>query len=458
MKLVMSLILGAVFLCGCQQHPQAQIITWSRELGPPPPRFSSPQFKTIDRSVQIFNQTILFSRQRWGPAFVQGGSRQLIVSDQGQPSYGQARFLGPPLDSALVSPERLALLELRKDSFVQSLKRKKSWVRKAQILSEPELVILTEESPPVVTYAVDLLRKGKNAVERFWFTPENELKKHQVVSLDFDSHALVYTLENRALLQDVLLRGLLDSAALETRALKVQSKAPVTLTPVKELLTFPNEDPRFDQVQAFYFIQKGLDFFVEHLGFTLPVAVEVQTAMGYPENTNTAFTYHNQIRLGHGDKVTYGPIARDPSIVLHELGHVLVEVVAHLPTQGEGGSLNEAFADFFAASALNSPRMAEGTYLPGLYKRTLEDRILLSHKNGGLYHDSQIVSGTLWELRKQVGAELTQKLALKSLAYLGPAENLSEFPVALRKAEDGLLNLKQQKIVSDLLKERQWPD
>jgi hypothetical protein len=81
---------------------------------------------------------------------------------------------------------------------------------------------------------------------------------------------------------------------------------------------------------------------------------------------------------------------------------------------------------------LNRPYLGESSYLKGPYKRSLVNTSNLSEKNGGLYHDSLIVSGTLWELKEKLGVDKARALALETLVKLNPASNFSSFSEKIR--------------------------
>jgi Zn-dependent metalloprotease len=125
---------------------------------------------------------------------------------------------------------------------------------------------------------------------------------------------------------------------------------------------------------------------------------------------------------------------RDPSVVTHEVAHAVIEQVSHLSTEGEGGSLNEAFADYFAASILDNPKMGEVSYVEGPYRRDIDNDATLAGRNGGLYHDSLIVSGTLWALRQALGTDAGQAVAFKTLSRLNADSNLVDFKTQLTQA------------------------
>lgn len=162
--------------------------------------------------------------------------------------------------------------------------------------------------------------------------------------------------------------------------------------------------------------------------------------------------------MGDGDNVVYKKIPRDPSIVIHEVIHAVVQALAGLPSDKEGGSLNEAYADFITASFLDNPRMAEYSYLKGPFRRNLEND-LKAYKDftRGLYHDSMVVSGTLWDIRKIMGKDQSTQLAIQSLGRLGAGSQLADFP---RVVKESLVDLKVDSQVVDsvngVLRNKGW--
>ena len=119
-------------------------------------------------------------------------------------------------------------------------------------------------------------------------------------------------------------------------------------------------------------------------------------------------------------------------MVIHESVHAFVDIVAGLPFEGEGGSINEGYADFFTAIQLNNPNMAEASYLKGAFRRSVSNSISLKERNGGLYHDSAIVSGTLWDLSERFGKDLGLRVAALTLNRLVPGSDLKDFGESLQ--------------------------
>ncbi|NUN05947.1 MAG: hypothetical protein HUU57_09310 [Bdellovibrio sp.] len=231
----------------------------------------------------------------------------------------------------------------------------------------------------------------------------------------------------RSGLQEIVLKDLNIQPTLSNSRLFVGSQAEEKIGNVRDPLKFSIQDARFDQVQVFFFLEESLSWFERKLNFKIPFQLHAEVHVGAPEKTNSAFYYQGKIRIGAGDDETYSRIPQDPSIVIHESVHALVDAIAKLPFEGEGGSLNEGFADFFTALQLGSPNMGESAYLKGPFRRSLVNDFKLSGKTGGLYHDSGIVSGALWDLSTRFGSEQGIKIGILTLNCLVPSSDFKDF-------------------------------
>lgn len=412
------------------------------------------QFSRAEREVMVGDEIVKLANQRWEDAEIEGGSLTLIER-AGAPVYGRADFVLSPESAPSVDRARIRQLHERRFQFREDLAQRRPW-RGVKFVSDPVLTLMPDRNNLVPMYRLDVLEKNERVV-RLWVSPTGTVLKRERVSADlFDAQAWLYTLASGKSVQEVLLRKLVEGADVRSGTHEVTSQAPETPSSDSAPWKFPPGDTRFDQVQVYYFVQQGLDFFARELGFVMPVKIEAETAVGYPEGTGAAFSYNNQIRFGSGDGKQFRSMAQDPSVVIHEVGHVLNNVIARLPTQGEGGSLNEAFADYFAASCLGESKLGTRVLLNAPFLRDLANNAVLGEKNGGLYHDSLIVSGTLWELRPRLGIATTNKLVMKTLARLGASKALADFPAAVRESARGMLGAEDLAKVEEVLRRRQW--
>ena len=219
---------------------------------------------------------------------------------------------------------------------------------------------------------------------------------------------------------------------------------------------FDPRDNRFDQVQAYFFATQAIKFFKTAFDASPLTQIELKVQVG--DHSNAAFYYSNRIRLGTGDGVKYNNMAQDPSVVMHEVGHAFVDRYAGLPSDGEGGSLNEAFADYFAANILDNPRLGESSFLAGPYVRTLENNFTApGDLNSGVYKASQVVSGSLWDLRLALGAEMTNQLAFRTLSRLGSGATLKDFAPSVMLAADSMnVSPEQKSKTVEILRARGW--
>lgn len=253
----------------------------------------------------------------------------------------------------------------------------------------------------------------------------------------------------------VLETGSDPSSQLSSAYFSLSSRSGQKVSLNQPRLAFALNDVRFDQIQVYYFIENFLDGLKVRHGFELPLPLKVETHIGYPEASNAAFYYQQVLRFGSGDGTTYLDLMRDPTIVAHEVGHAVIDALTHLPFSGEGGSISEAFADFFAASSLNTPRMAEDSYIPGPYRRNLENKKSFDQKQGKLYADSEIVSGLLWQLHQSWGQQKSEEFALRLLARLLPTAGLEDLKTLILELSSTLPASEQETLESILL-ERKW--
>ncbi|NJL24386.1 MAG: M4 family metallopeptidase [Calothrix sp. SM1_5_4] len=148
---------------------------------------------------------------------------------------------------------------------------------------------------------------------------------------------------------------------LSTPNLEVLSDAGFKFPDTQQISSVRPTDGRFDMVEAYYYSSEALKWVHENLKFQLP-KLKIRTHVGHPDKSNVAFYFSREVRLGSGDDIAFSKIPWDPSIVMHETMHAVIEALTGLPFQGEGGSLQEALADFLTAHQLDNPRMGESAY------------------------------------------------------------------------------------------------
>lgn len=439
-----------VFAAGCSKAPApAEKFEWRAGQGELPAVVHSPAFKEADISVQNSGEWVSRSPQKANGAKVLGGFMQMVYRGS------KLQFVSGQAIQADFSDVQgqVEKLDLEKFVFSERVRRKNFELRMAKSVGSPQVVIRPLSSNRhEVLYQLEFVDATGNQAWRVLMNPDGEVIGREPYGSAFaDGLAKVFPTGPRwSEVTEVLLREMIGDGSLSKRSHKISHQLNDRAVAKDGRFDFPTEDSRFDQVQVFYYVDRAIGLFGSKFGVTLPFSIEVKTGMG----TNAASYFPGTILLGPGDGVNYIRLMRDPTIVTHETCHALVDAVANLPYRGEGGSLNEAFADYCTASIFDYPKLGEISHPQGLARRSISNSSRLSERNGKIYPDSLIISGTLWEIRSRLGDSLATPLAMRTLSRLGPGGNFQSFSGAVASAAEGLLTPPQMETVTQILNSR----
>ncbi|WP_372409598.1 M4 family metallopeptidase [Streptomyces luteireticuli] len=175
-----------------------------------------------------------------------------------------------------------------------------------------------------------------------------------------------------------------------------------------------------------------------------------------------AFWDGTKMVYGNGDQ-EYRPMSSGLDVVGHEMTHGVVENSANLVYAGQSGAMNEAIADYFGNAiktdtlgiSMDSP---DSGLLGDTLCRTKSPRecafrdlndgrttsksflgVAFGTDNGGVHLNSTIFSGALWDIRKDVGRSLADKVVYKALTeYMTPLDGFTEGRAAVLAAAKDL--------------------
>lgn len=170
-----------------------------------------------------------------------------------------------------------------------------------------------------------------------------------------------------------------------------------------------------------------------------------------------------------GSKMVYGhmegvPLSVGLDVVGHEMMHGVTEHSAGLVYLNQSGALNEAISDYFGnamevadkgvamddpASGLMGEYLCNGTKpLEECALRDLNDGrsaqkdylpITLDIDNGGVHHNSTIVGGALWDMRKNIDSKLADRVVYRAAEnYLTPLSGFTDMRNAVTLAAESL--------------------
>lgn len=423
-------ILSCAFLMvsGCSQNSTIDVIRWEKSSGLPSPELATVSLKST-KQINSLKEKITIEEQLYRGIVVENAFVKTIRKTN-DPFWVVSAVLK---DEDVFQTLDIDSIKKNQKSIGDGLREVYPPFRRYQPSSIEPIITLSKGKPEIQWRAVYVDIRGIPWDVRFSET-KKFLDVKKMGSQFHEATAWVFPQgPKRSEITEVKLANIQSTPALASEKIWVVSQADSKILSGTESLKYSPQDSRFDQVQVFYFLSRSLEWFSQYLGITLPARLEAEVHMGAPDKTNAAFYYQNKIRLGKGDERTYSNIPQDPSIVIHESVHAVIDAIAGLPFEGEGGSLNEGFADFFTALQINSPHMGGVAYLKGPYRRSIENSLSVAERTGALYHDSGIISGTLWELRKVLGVSQARELASLTLNRMHYYSGFDEFGEELKK-------------------------
>ncbi len=187
---------------------------------------------------------------------------------------------------------------------------------------------------------------------------------------------------------------------------------------------FDPNDTHFDEVCAYYYIN-GIHDFLTRFNFTgLDRAIKVTVHYGTKYDNAYFSPMEGAIALGDGNKLN--DLAKEESVSYHEYTHAVTNAMVSMPYSAESGAINEAFSDYFACTMTEDSKVGEWA-VAKMNRPCIRDMENKTHYpediQNEVHYDSNIYGGGLWDLRKALGATVTDKITHFSRNYLKGIKN-----------------------------------
>ena len=202
-------------------------------------------------------------------------------------------------------------------------------------------------------------------------------------------------------------------------------RAPTTGPQEYDFLYADPADTHFDEVMVYYHLSKVAKFF-RNLGFAehneqMLAHVHVPNPYnGNPNYDNAYFSpFEHAIYFGDGDELN--DLAQEAAVIYHEYSHSVVDAIQPLMATPEAGALHEGYADYFACSLTNDPKIGEFAVgeLGGEFLRDLRNqRTYETITRTDVHEDGEIWGTTCWKIREVLGRRVTDLLLYGGLWYL----------------------------------------
>ena len=180
------------------------------------------------------------------------------------------------------------------------------------------------------------------------------------------------------------------------------------------------DNTHFDEVNAYYHVNKMHDFFKDNYGFSgldrsMPVTVH------YGDAYDNAFFSPMSGSIAFGDGSKLNDLAKEESIIYHEYTHAVTGSMVQMPYKAESGAMNEAFSDYFSCTITCDPDVGEWALakMNRPYLRTMVNKAHYPEDiHNEVHYDSIIYAGALWDLRNELSVAAADKIIHFSRNYL----------------------------------------
>jgi Zn-dependent metalloprotease len=187
----------------------------------------------------------------------------------------------------------------------------------------------------------------------------------------------------------------------------------------------------FEEVMVYYHVDASLRY-LEKLGysgdrtiFKSPVLANVN---GVPDDNSWYSPTDKMLTFGTGEIDD----AEDGETILHELGHAIQDAICHDFGQSpESGAMGEGFGDYWAASFFESKKperyrasvmtwdglfigLDEGSKPPSLRRVDGKRTYKGFDKHGDVHDNGEIWSAVLWDVRRELGREVADRVIIES--------------------------------------------
>ena len=179
-------------------------------------------------------------------------------------------------------------------------------------------------------------------------------------------------------------------------------------------------DTHFAEVMVYRNLEMVHSFY-KSLGFT-GRDKQMKATVHYGDKYDNAFYSPMSDSMSFGDGNKLNNLSLEDNVAYHEYTHGVNNLITSM-SGAEGGAMNEATADYFACTMTGSPLM--GVWVMKLlnrpWMRNLENK---SHYpediHNEVHKDGEIWGAVLWDVRKQFGSSLADRMIFKS-AYNMPS-------------------------------------
>ncbi|RJQ19865.1 MAG: hypothetical protein C4560_05685 [Nitrospiraceae bacterium] len=230
---------------------------------------------------------------------------------------------------------------------------------------------------------------------------------------------------------------------------------------------FPPENTHFDESQVYFAADDAYAYFRGRgfRGFTVnnPYGKSHDGQLG--ANVHVGTRYDNafyspvtgMIYFGDGSyeyaRSGFRDMAKEVDIVVHEFTHAVIDEYRPGIAGIDGGALHEGYADYFACSLMNEPEIGEYVApeqeMKGIV-RTCDNSDRYPASPYEPHARGKVWAGACWDLRKELGQEVTDYLIFGSIIYLPRVPSFRDAKNALLIIDDLYCGREYRSIITNI--------
>ncbi|MDI6752405.1 MAG: T9SS type A sorting domain-containing protein [bacterium] len=179
--------------------------------------------------------------------------------------------------------------------------------------------------------------------------------------------------------------------------------------------SYSPQDTHCDEVNVFYHLNLLHDYYKNTHNYNLDC--QMKAVVHYGTDYDNAFYYPSENVICFGDGDVCEDFARSRDVIYHEYTHAVVNHIYNLLPYGQPGAMDEALADYFAASICNDSNIGEWVMPKGNQRNLVNTYRYPEDWQGEVHDDGRIYAGALWKIREALGKEEADKLIFESLFF-----------------------------------------
>jgi Zn-dependent metalloprotease len=223
------------------------------------------------------------------------------------------------------------------------------------------------------------------------------------------------------------------------------------------------DDTHFDEVNVYYHVDAVADYFLGlngRAGKAREGRGKINAIVHAGDAMDNAYYDPATNGLYFGDGAGAGrlnDLAKEAAVVYHEYTHSVLDFVNPELKGEEADALHEGYADYFGCSLTDDAQIGEWVVAPRgePHLRDLTSDKKYPHDLEGEAHaDGEIWSGACWDLRVELGKNMSDRLVYESMYFLPEFASFPDAATGVLQGDENMFSAKHRRVIIDVFASR----